>query len=157
MKGSALLVATVAAATLGIAAPAMAQTVGSTVNGADGNRSNTTVNTTNNSLDLDLTLNANRTSTSTSSRSVSNSNSSQRNGNIRLVADQELSASITNRGALNFNGRQSNYSSGGNSVNGSAFAAYAGILNQAWNTGINSNAQSATNIAAQGTTSFNVR
>lgn len=46
------------------------------------------------------------------------------------------------------------YHSGNNVVGGNAFAAYAGILNQAWNTGINSNAQAATNIAAQGTVNF---
>ncbi|MFC4291570.1 hypothetical protein ACFOWX_03985 [Sphingorhabdus arenilitoris] len=46
------------------------------------------------------------------------------------------------------------YNSGNNEVRGSAFAAFAGILNQAWNTGINSNAQAATNIAAQGTINF---
>ena len=46
------------------------------------------------------------------------------------------------------------YASGNNRIDGSAFAAYAGILNQAWNTGINSNAQAATNISAQGTINF---
>ena len=46
------------------------------------------------------------------------------------------------------------YQSGNNSVTGSAFAAYAGILNAAWNTGINANTQAATNIAASGTVSF---
>src|SRR3546814_245404 len=46
------------------------------------------------------------------------------------------------------------YQSGNNSVRGSAFAAYAGILNAAWNTGINANTQAATNIAASGTVSF---
>lgn len=35
-----------------------------------------------------------------------------------------------------------------------AFAAYAGILNSAWNTGVNANTQVATNIAAQGTVTF---
>jgi hypothetical protein len=46
------------------------------------------------------------------------------------------------------------YNSGNNSIRGNAFAAYAGILNQAWNTGINANTQAATNIAAQGTVNF---
>ena len=48
------------------------------------------------------------------------------------------------------------YNSGRNSVNDNAFAAFAGIANQAWNTGINANTQAATNIAAQGTVSFGV-
>ena len=46
------------------------------------------------------------------------------------------------------------YQSGNNSVRGNAFAAYAGILNAAWNTGINANTQAATNIAAQGNVNF---
>ncbi len=44
--------------------------------------------------------------------------------------------------------------SGDNRVQGSSFAAYAGILNQAWNTGINSNAQAGSNISAMGTVNF---
>ena len=48
------------------------------------------------------------------------------------------------------------YNSGSNSVNDNAFAAFAGIANQAWNTGINANTQAATNIAAQGTVNFGV-
>jgi hypothetical protein len=46
------------------------------------------------------------------------------------------------------------YNSGDNNVSGNAFAAYAGILNNAWNTGINSNAQAASSIAARGTVTF---
>ena len=41
-------------------------------------------------------------------------------------------------------------------MNDNAFAAFAGIANQAWNTGINANTQAATNIAAQGTVNFGV-
>lgn len=48
------------------------------------------------------------------------------------------------------------YNSGSNSVNDNAFAAFAGINNAAWNTGVNANAQAATNIAAQGTVNFGV-
>jgi hypothetical protein len=126
------------------------------------------------------------------------------NTSYRVSADQELSAEISNRGALYFNGGNggdadaaaaasgscgcdddnyrggghgggsgggssaaadaasggsgnADYRSGSNSVNGSAFAAYAGILNQGWNTGINSNAQAATNIAAVGTVTFTAK
>jgi len=46
------------------------------------------------------------------------------------------------------------YQSGSNSINGNAFAAYAGIMNVAWNTGVDTNAQAATNIAAQGNVNF---
>ncbi|AXJ96504.1 hypothetical protein DM480_14415 [Sphingomonas sp. FARSPH] len=138
----------------------MAQSAGSNVNGG---RGDTSVRTEQNNINL----NASRTSTEVSNvTKVSNSNrsmnlsyadNSQRNGNLRLVADQSLNQSISNRGAVNFNGRSSDYSSGSNTVNGSAFAAFSGILNQGWNTGINSNAASATNIAAQGSTTFSTR
>ncbi len=112
-----------------------------------------------------------------------------------LTADQELSAEITNKGDMNFDGGNAgdaaadaakggnggsgssgtssggnggngsaaaasggngtaNYASGSNSVSGAAYAAYSGILNQGWNTGINAQSQAATNIAALGTVTF---
>ena len=46
------------------------------------------------------------------------------------------------------------YNSGSNSVNDNAYAAFAGISNAAWNTGVNANSQAATNIAARGTVTF---
>lgn len=84
------------------------------------------------------------------------------NGNSAVVAIQALTATNTNQQMdelVDLDGEDESdtavgYNSGNNSVAGSAFAAYAGILNAAWNTGINSNAQAATNIAAQGTVSF---
>ena len=84
------------------------------------------------------------------------------NGNTAVVAIQALTATNTNQQMdelVDLDGEDESdtavgYNSGNNSVSGSAFAAYAGILNAAWNTGINSNAQAATNIAAQGTVSF---
>lgn len=135
------LASTVAILALALAGPAFAQT-SSTANttGASGDNSDTTV------FNVNRTVSRTRTDTLT--------DNSQRNGNIRLVADQSLDASISNERALHFNGDSANYTSGSNSVNGSAFAAYSGILNQGWNTGINSNTQAATNMAAQGTTSF---
>jgi hypothetical protein len=41
------------------------------------------------------------------------------------------------------------YNSGRNSVNDNAFAAFAGIANQAWNTGINANTQAAMLIVVE--------
>lgn len=84
------------------------------------------------------------------------------NGNNLVVAIQTLSATNTNQyldEVVDLDGEDDSdtavgYNSGNNSVNGNAFAAYAGILNAAWNTGINANTQAATNIAAQGTVSF---
>ena len=46
------------------------------------------------------------------------------------------------------------FDSGDNQVKGSAFAAFAGILNKAWNTGVNANTQAGSNIAARGNVHF---
>lgn len=161
MIRSNLLVSVVAVAALGIAAPSFAQTTAtSTVNGASGANSDTTVRNNNETLTFAPVKTSTRTSTKTltetqtSTKTSTWTDNSQRNGNIRMVADQSLDASVSNRGSLNFNGGGANYSSGFNSISGAAFAAYSGILNQGWNTGINSNAQAATNIAAQGTMTF---
>ncbi len=92
------------------------------------------------------------------------SESYQHNGNTKIAAYQTLTAENTNHHLDEVvdldgeDGTPSNvgYNSGNNSVNGNAFAAFAGIANQAWNTGINANTQAATNIAAQGTVNFGV-
>lgn len=91
------------------------------------------------------------------SDSSNNSVNGSNNGNdsSAVVAIQVLTATNANTAPLNFQSLAlTDYSSGNNSVAGGAFAAYSGILNQGWNTGINSNAQAATNIAARGTVSF---
>jgi hypothetical protein len=90
--------------------------------------------------------------------------SSEENGNTAIVATQYLYAENSNSmldEVVDLDGEDDTetavgYNSGNNSVNDNAFAAYAGILNQAWNTGINANTQAATNIAAQGTVNFGV-
>jgi hypothetical protein len=75
----------------------------------------------------------------------------------KVIADQDLDATNTNFGmhAVVDIDSEHGYDTGGNRVNGGAFAAFAGILNQSWNTGVNSNAQSANNLAVQGNTHFN--
>ncbi len=93
----------------------------------------------------------------------SNYNSEQ-NGNTAIMAIQSLYAVNSNSmldEVVDLDGEDGSetavgYNSGDNMVNDNAFAAYAGILNQAWNTGINANTQAATNIAAQGTVNFGV-
>ncbi len=98
------------------------------------------------------------------SLSYTSTYSSQKNGNTTIIADQYLYAENSNSyldEVVDLDGEDETetavgYNSGDNSVNGNAFAAYAGILNQAWNTGINANTQAATNIAAQGTVNFGV-
>jgi hypothetical protein len=98
------------------------------------------------------------------SLSVTSTSSSETNGNTAIIADQYLYAENSNSyldevvdlDGLDDTETAVGYNSGANSVNDNAFAAYAGILNQAWNTGINANTQAATNIAAQGTVNFGV-
>ena len=98
------------------------------------------------------------------SLTYSSTSSKQHNDNTKIVAHQSLVASHTNHHldeAAHLHGEDSTatavgYNSGDNSVNDNAFAACAGIANQAWNTGINANTQAATNIAAQGTVNFGV-
>jgi hypothetical protein len=94
----------------------------------------------------------------------SHSASYQANGNTLISAYQELYAVNSNSEldeVVDLDGEDESstavgYNSGNNSVNDNAFAAFAGIANQAWNTGINANTQAATNIAAQGTVNFGV-
>ncbi len=158
MKKVMLAVSTLALAVT--AAPAFAQ--GSqdqdndnTTNGAAGDDSDTVV--VNDLIDLFVQDNAADTFTS-----EDNDGNGSGNGNTAVVAIQALTATNTNSQMdelVDLDGEDDSdtavgYNSGNNSVRGSAFAAYAGILNAAWNTGINSNAQAATNIAAQGTVSF---
>lgn len=92
------------------------------------------------------------------SDSSDNSTNNSNNGNdsSSIVAAQTLVATVTNNapvGSALFQVGSDN-KSGANSVNGNAFAAYAGILNNSWNTGINSSAQAATNVAARGSVTF---
>jgi hypothetical protein len=158
MKKVMLAVSTLALAVT--AAPAFAQ--GSqdqdndnTTNGAAGNNSDTVV--VNDLIDLFVQDNAADTFTS-----EDNDGNGSGNGNTAVVAIQALTATNTNQNldeVVDLDGEDDTpssvgYNSGNNSVRGNAFAAYAGILNAAWNTGINANTQAATNIAAQGSVSF---
>ena len=143
------------------AAPAVAQGQDqdndNTTNGAAGNNSDTLV--VNDLIDLFIQDNAADTF---SDDDQDNDGNGSLNGNSLVVATQTLSANNTNQNldeVVDLDGEDGTetavgYNSGNNSVRGSAFAAYAGILNAAWNTGINANTQAATNIAASGTVSF---
>ena len=142
------------------AAPAIAQQNqdnDNATNGAAGNNSDTIV--VNDLIDLFVQDNAADTF---SDDDQDNDGNGSFNGNNLVVATQTLSATNTNQNldeVVDMDGEDGTetavgYNSGNNSVRGNAFAAYAGILNAAWNTGINANTQAATNIAAQGTVSF---
>ena len=141
------------------AAPAIAQDQDNdnTTTGAAGNNSDTVV--VNDLIDLFVTDNAADTF---NDNDQDNDGNGSLNGNSLVVASQTLSATNTNHDMdelVDLDGEDGTetavgYNSGNNSVRGNAFAAYAGILNSAWNTGINANTQAATNIAASGTVSF---
>lgn len=156
MKMTKLLAASAAAAALAVGAPAMAQQsqnndVDNTDNGA------VVVNDL-----LDVYLQAQQSTDNSVRLTTRDVNSHNNNGNNSVAAFQLLNAVNTNSQMdelVDLDGEDGTpapvgYNSGDNYVRGSAFAAFAGILNQAWNTGINSNAQAATNIAAQGTINF---
>jgi hypothetical protein len=101
-----------------------------------------------------------------SSADQDNDHNGSYNGNSihTVVAKQSLSATNTNYQMdelVDLDGEDGTpapvgYNSGDNYVRGNAFAAFAGISNNAWNTGINANTQAATNIAAQGSVQFGV-
>jgi hypothetical protein len=144
---------------LGLSSAAMAndQNQGNTANGNTSTMGGTTV-VANDLIDYYWQDNA------ADSLSITKSRSSEHNGNTSIIAKQELTATNTNYEldeVVDLDGEDESatavgYNSGDNSVNDNAFAAYAGILNQAWNTGINANTQAATNIAAQGEVNFGV-
>ncbi len=93
-----------------------------------------------------------------------NDGNNSHNGNNLVVADQDLKATNINMyldEVVDLDGEDGSetpvgYNSGNNVVRDNAFAAFAGISNAAWNTGINANTQAATNIAALGTINFGV-
>lgn len=159
MKKVMLAVSTLALAAT--AAPALAQqnqdNDNTTTGAAGGFGNDTTV--VNDLIDLFVQDNAADTF---SDDDQDNDGNGSGNGNTAVVAIQTLNATNTNQyldEVVDLDGEDDSdtavgYNSGNNSVRGNAFAAYAGILNAAWNTGINANTQAATNIAAQGTVSF---
>lgn len=150
MRKALIVAASVLALTLG--GQAFAQDTNSpSINGnSDGSGNNKLVNKV-----LTLSLTDSSTKTVDKSRSNSQDNGSYNNNNA-VTANQDLSAVNSNHSINDVveMADGSNYNSGSNSVSGGAFAAFAGVLNQGWTTGVNANAQAATNIAAQGNISF---
>ena len=152
MKMSKLFAASAATCALAIGAPAFAQQAQDN-DVADIDNGSVVVNDL-----LDVYLQAQNNSQDNDSLTVGDVAS----GNNTITAFQLLNAVNTNQNldeVVDMDGEDGTpspvgYHSGENHINGSAFAAYAGILNQAWNTGINSNAQAASNIAAQGNVNF---
>ena len=165
MKIKSTLAASALVLAMGLAMPAAAQqTTGPTSAGptTGGSGANADATSTSTSTDINVQDSANDSSDNSlnvadsGNDNSNNSTNSSNNGNdsSAVVALQVLTATVSNAAALNFTGGFADYASGSNSVSGSAFAAFSGILNNGWNTGINANAQAATNIAARGTVTF---
>lgn len=162
MKKVMLAVSTLAL--VATAAPAFAQNQDNdnSVNGAAGGFGNDTT-VVNDLIDMFVQDNAaDSYQNSSQDNDQDNDGNGSLNGNNTLIATQTLNATNTNRNMDQLVGMNDadeastaiDYESGNNSVRGNAFAAYAGILNASWNTGINANTQSATNIAASGNVNF---
>lgn len=154
MKMTKVMAASAAVVALAVGAPAMAQQ----------NQNNDVTDTNNGAvvvndlLDVYLAADASTTNTFTADDINSNNN----NNNDLVIATQTLTAT---NAAQNFDeivdldGEDGSpapvgYNSGNAYNRGNAFSAFAGIVNQSMNTGVYSNAQSATNVAAQGTINF---
>lgn len=152
MRVKSVFLAGAAAAGLFLAGPALAQSSGGSTTIDDNSDDNIQVNDV---LDLFFIDNAADSHSTTVSKSYSSADTS-------VVAKQILTATNTNQyldEVADFDGVDEDessvgYNSGDNSVYDNAFAAFAGILNNAWNTGLNANTQAATNIAAMGTVNF---
>ncbi|WP_422345777.1 hypothetical protein [Parasphingorhabdus sp.] len=151
MKMTKVLAASAAVAALAVGAPAMAQQ-----NQGNDVYDNADSLVINDLLDIYLAQDASTTNT------LDDINSNNNNNNDLVVATQTLTAYNTNSQMdelIDLDGEDGTpapvgYNSGDNYVRGNAFAAFAGILNQSWNTGVNNNNQAATNIAAQGSINF---
>src|SRR3546814_5081884 len=142
------------------AAPAVAQGQDqdndNTTTGASGNNSDNDTVVVNDLIDLFVQDNAADTF---SDDDQDNDGNGSLNGNSLVVATQTLSATNTNQNldeVVDMDGEDDSdtnvgYQSGNNSVRGSAFAAYAGILTAAWNTGIKERKSTRTKIPASGT------
>lgn len=174
MRVSTMLKASAAAFALVVAAPAFAQT-GGDVNTSNDSDQNLIVNdlldlfvsdSSSDSYSDDDTKTINYSDDDTKTINVSDDDTKTVtiSGNSHVSANQSLKAININREldeVVDLDGEDGTdtavgYNSGSNSVNDNAFAAFAGIANAAWNTGINANTQAATNIAAQGTVNFGV-
>lgn len=152
MKMTKVLAASAAVVALAVGAPAMAQQ----------NQNNDVTDTNNGAVVvndlLDVYLAADASTTTTVDDVLSNNN----NGNDLVIATQTLTATNTAYQfdeIVDLDGEDGTpapvgYNSGDNYNRGNAFSAFAGIANQSMNTGVFSNAQSATNIAAQGSINF---
>jgi len=151
MKMSKVLAASAAVAALAVGAPAMAQQ-----NQSNDVYDNSDSLVVNDLLDIYLAQDASTTTT------VDDINSNNNNNNNLVIATQTLTATNTAYDfdeMVDLDGEDGTpapvgYNSGANYARGNAFSAFAGIVNQSWNSGVYSNAQSATNIAAQGTINF---
>lgn len=152
MKTIKLMAASAAVVALAVGAPAMAQQ----------NQNNDVTDTNNGAVVVNDLLDVYLAADASTTTTVDDINSNNNNNNDLVIATQTL---IATNAAQNFDeivdldGEDGSpapvgYNSGDAYNRGNAFSAFAGISNQSLNTGVFSNAQSATNIAAQGSINF---
>lgn len=152
MKMTKVLAASAAVAALAVGAPAMAQQ----------NQNNDVTDTNNGAVVVNDLLDVYLAADASTTFTADDINSNNNNNNDLVIATQTLTAT---NAAQNFDeivdldGEDGSpapvgYNSGNAYNRGNAFSAFAGIVNQSMNTGVYSNAQSATNVAAQGTINF---
>lgn len=96
---------------------------------------------------------------SLSAQDNDNNGNNRDNNNTTVVAVQDLTAVNANLGmeeVVDMDTAQEGHRlrTGDNSANNNAYAAFAGVMSQSWNTGLNANVQAATNIAARGSVNF---
>lgn len=108
-----------------------------------------------NNVTTDIANGASATATSNGVLDNSVDNSIDSSSHVTIMAVQDLSTVTTDSGvSVDGTANQATPAvrTGDMVVNGSAFTNFAGVLNNGWNSGLASNAQAATNIAAQGNT-----
>ncbi len=152
MKMTKVLAASAAVAALAVGAPAMAQQ----------NQNNDVTDTDNGAVVVNDLLDVYLAADASTTNTLDDINSNNNNNNDLVIATQTLTATNTAYEfdeMVDLDGEDGSpapvgYNSGDNYNRGNAFSAFAGIANQSMNTGVYSNAQSATNIAAQGSINF---
>lgn len=170
MKLRTIITASALAIGLGLSAPALAQDSEAGTGSQDATADDNQIDDGDSNIqnedslyaDLDNILNGSFNDNAPDDNSSSDDDQTNGNSLNLIVAAQTLTAVNVNQQldeVADFDGVDEDessvgYNSGNNSVNDMAFAAFAGILNNAWNTGLNANTQAATNIAAQGTVNF---
>lgn len=131
-----------------------------------GNSTSADVHTsTNNNIGSDTKVNSNSTTTNdvaNTAQATATSNgvvdsSTDNSVQVQIMANQDLASNttgITIQGGAEAPGGTQTIQTGSAIIGNGAFANAGGVFNNAWNNGLASNAQAATNIAAQANGGF---